>query len=206
MSLTRKSARGRIHQAALRLFAANGSGEVNVSELAQAAGMARGTVYNNIKDPEHLYDEVVMAMVEEMHVEISARMATLTDPAARIAFGLRTFIRRAHEEPDWGRFVLRFAFNDASLQTLINAPPAVDMLHGVQSGRFTITARQLNSALGLVGGAAISAIRLVVDGEKAWREASADAIELVLRAVGVATEEAKQLAQDEPASILEGQA
>jgi AcrR family transcriptional regulator len=193
MSSIRKSARGRIQQAALRLFAANGSGEVNVSELAHAAGVARGTIYNNVRDPERLYDEVVMAMVEEMHVEISARMAQLTDPAARLAFGMRTFIRRAHEEPDWGRFVLRFAFNDASLQSLINAPPAADMLHGVENGRFDISARQLNSALGLVGGAVISAIRLVVDGEKAWREASADAVELVLRAVGVPTQEARAL-------------
>jgi AcrR family transcriptional regulator len=194
MSPTRKSARGRIQQAALRLFAANGSAEVNVSELAQVAGVARGTIYNNVDDPERLYDQVVLAMVEEMHVDISARMVGLSDPAARLAFGMRTFIQRAHVEPDWGRFVLRFAFNDHSLQTLIHAPPAADLTQGMEIGRFTIAQRQLSSVLGLVGGAVISAIRLVVDGDKAWREASADAIELVLRAIGVPVDEARTLA------------
>lgn len=194
MSPIRTSARTRIHKAAIHLFAATGSAEVNVSELALAAGVARGTIYNNVDAPERLYDEVVATMVAEMHADVAARMDGLSDPAARLAFGMRAFIQRAHLEPEWGRFMLRFALNDTSLRMMINAPPAVDMAKGVKTGRFTLAPRQQSSALGLVGAAVISAIALVIDGQKGWREASADLTEMVLRALGVPSEEAKKLA------------
>ena len=41
-------AQARIYEAALRLFADNGTTHASVTELAQAAGLARGTIYNNV--------------------------------------------------------------------------------------------------------------------------------------------------------------
>jgi len=51
-------AQTRIHQAALRLFAEKGSNQITVSELAQAAGIARGTIYNNLESPDLLFQSV----------------------------------------------------------------------------------------------------------------------------------------------------
>src|SRR5262245_47243987 len=91
-------ARNRIYQAAVRLFAENGRSDVNVSDLAEAAGIARGTIYNNIRDPENLFGEVSTLLSHEMLVRTEATMSGLVDPAERIATGLRLFVRRAHEE------------------------------------------------------------------------------------------------------------
>ncbi len=38
-----------IYEAVVRLFAQRGTTHTNVSELAQAAGLARGTIYNSLR-------------------------------------------------------------------------------------------------------------------------------------------------------------
>ena len=111
ISGARPTARTRIYKAAVRLFAENGDGDVNVSDLAGAAGIARGTIYNNIKDPENLFGEVATALSHEMIVRTEATMRDVADPAERIATGLRLFLRRTHEEHDWGRFLVRFSLS-----------------------------------------------------------------------------------------------
>ena len=99
--MTRMSAgQRRIHEAALKLFAAKGTTEVSVSELAQAAGVARGTVYNNLKSPEMLFKQVATQLAEEMDARVVATYAAagITDPALKMAIGIRCYLRRAHEE------------------------------------------------------------------------------------------------------------
>jgi len=53
-------ARRRIHAAAMKLFAERGVTKVNISELAAAAGMARGTIYSHVPDVDGLFEEVAV--------------------------------------------------------------------------------------------------------------------------------------------------
>lgn len=195
----------RIHQAALRLFAATGSTQISISELAQAAGVARGTVYNNLAAPENLFEEIANQLACEMHQRVLASFAQIDDPAQRMANGARFFIRRAHEEPDWGKFLCRFAFSTASMHETLNGTLAAQMLCGMQAGRFQFRAEQLPSVLGLVGGTVLSSMLLVREGLRTWRDAGSDCAELLLRALGVAPDEARALAQTElpPLAALE---
>lgn len=185
----------RIHQAALRLFADRGAQDISVSDLAQAAGVARGTIYNNITQPEALYDEVAAGLAHEMHARVSASMIAITDPARRLSTGTRMFVRRAHEEPHWGRFIVRFGANDETLRKMMDEPPAIDIARGMTSGRFSIRASQIPAVVGLVSGAALAAMHAVLAGRQTWREGGADASELVLRALGVPSDEAREIAR-----------
>ena len=54
-------AQARIYEAAVRLFADNGTTHASVTELAQAAGLARGTIYNNVENLDALFEEVASA-------------------------------------------------------------------------------------------------------------------------------------------------
>ena len=99
---TRSAAVHKIHDAATRLFSERGARDISVSDLAEAAGVARGTIYNNIADPEALFDQVASKLLHDMHVRVGDSMRQLKDPASRIATGIRLFIRHAHEEPAWG--------------------------------------------------------------------------------------------------------
>jgi AcrR family transcriptional regulator len=190
-------AKTRIHQAALRLFAEKGSTQISVSELAQAAGIARGTIYNNLDSPDLLFQSVAARLADEMHQRVVASFGGVPDPARRLANGIRFFIRRAHQEPHWGRFVSRFAFSNQALQGLWNGPPMRDVLLGMSLGRYDFKAEQLQSVIALVAGSVLSAMFLVLEGHSAWREAGSDAAELLLRGMGIPPQEARDIAHSE---------
>ena len=176
-------AQRRIHRAALHLFADKSIGQVNVSELAKAAGVARGTVYNNLPSTEALFEEVASQLQAEMH--------------QRLANGIRFFIRRAHEEPDWGRFLVRFAFSNRALRNMWTAQPAEDLKLGIEQGRYRLRLDQMTTALTMTAGSTIASMTLVLEGHKTWRDAGSEVAELSLVALGVAPADARALATAE---------
>jgi AcrR family transcriptional regulator len=188
------AARARIYNAAMCIFARRGTTQANVSELAQAAGIARGTIYNNVSNPDSLFEQVATALGNEMHARILASFEAMDDPAHRLACGMRFFVRRAHEEPQWGWFIIRFAYTTASLQAMLSGPPARDLQDGLKKGRYRFRAQQLPSVIAFVGATTLAAMSLVLNGDKTWRQAGSDAAEFILRSIGVAPQEARALA------------
>jgi AcrR family transcriptional regulator len=187
------AAQRRIHDAALKLFAQKGATEVSVSELAQAANVARGTIYNNLEEPEHLFQQVAAQLADEMDERIATSYRGIDDPAIRTAMGIRLYVRRAHEEPHWGRFLVQFAYTNDSLRKLFTGPPMRDLQLGLKQKRFTFRPEQGLAGLGLIAGVALSAILGVLEGLRTWRDAGSDAAELALRALGVPAKEAQRI-------------
>jgi AcrR family transcriptional regulator len=165
-------ARRRIHAAAMKLFAERGVTKVNISELAVAAGMARGTIYSHVSDVDGLFEEVAAQLAREMTERVVAGFAGIDDPAQRLAIGVRQYIRRAHEEPLWGRFMSRFGLSPALTQALLASDPVTDLRSGIESGRYRI-------------------------GRGTWREIGSDTAELLLAALGVDRLEARTVARSE---------
>lgn len=184
----------KIHEAAARLFTERGARELSVSDLADAAGVARGTIYNNIPDPHALFDEVAAGLLHDMHARVSNSLRDVSDPAARLATGIRLFLRQAHEEPSWGRFVVRFGVSDDTMRRMLDQPPSVDLRSGLDSGRFRFAPTQLPSVLALIGGATLAAMQAVLSGRQTWRIAGEEVAELVLRALGLPDSTARDLA------------
>lgn len=196
-------AQRRIYDAALRLFAAKGSSDISVSELAATAGVARGTIYNNLESTEHLFEQVAAQLADEMDERIVASYADITDPAMRMAIGVRLYIRRAHEEPHWGRFLANFGMTSAGLRKIWTGPPMQDFMLGLSTNRYHFRAEQTIAALGLLGGTTLSGILLVLEGLATWRDAGSDAAELILKACGISAEEARQMATAELPPLVE---
>lgn len=187
----------RLHAAALQLFAEKGVNEITVSDLAQVAGVARGTIYNNLVSVESLFADVAKELSSEMIQRVVNSADPQLEPAQRMANGIRLYVRRAHEEPQWGRFLIRYALNTEALRDLWSGPPIQDMLTGLAQSRFSFDPSMITSVMGLLAGATLSAILLVLDGRKTWREAGSETAELVLRALGIAPAEAYSLAREE---------
>jgi len=187
----------RIHRAAFELFAQKGETQVSISELAQAAGIARGTVYNHVPSPETLFETVAARMAEEMHGRVLASFADIPDPAQRLAHGIRYFIRRAHEEPQWGRFLSRFAFSHDTLHGMLTGPTMRDVIDGLEQHRYDFQPAQLHSAIAVIAGAVLASIVVVLDGQRTWRDAGSDTAELVLRGLGVEAAAARRYATAE---------
>jgi AcrR family transcriptional regulator len=187
----------RIHDAALRLFALHGSDRVSVRDLAEAAGVARGTIYNNVGSVDTLFVEIAAQLAAEMHERIRLAFGTTEDPAQRLATGIRLLLRRAHDEPHWGRFMCRFGQTASQLREVWYGQPMKDLVAGVESGRYNIAKEQLITAAAMIGGGVLGASLLVQEGYRGWREASIDAAELILRALGISATEARALANVE---------
>lgn len=188
------AAQARIHRAALQLFAEKGATQITVSELAQAAGIARGTVYNNVPSPETLFGRVASELATEMSARVVRSFTEGEAPRQRLANGIRLFIRRAHEEPHWGRFVSRFAFSSEALQAIWSGPPMDDVMEGLAQGQYDFRPEQLQSVMAMIAGSVLASMFLVLEGHRTWRDAGSDSAELALRALGVEPEVARRVA------------
>lgn len=188
-------AQRRIHKAALRLFAEKGVMQLNISDLAEEAGVARGTIYNNVETMEQLFEQVASQLSSEMHQRIAISFASVEDPAERLSKGVRQFIRRAHDEPHWGEFLNRFAMSNASMREMFYSQVTVDLLQGLKIGRYQIRQESLASVISLIAGSTLGAMFMVREGIKTWRDAGSETVELLLRALGVPAEEALKLAR-----------
>lgn len=189
------SARAKIYEAALRLFAENGASEINVSDLAEAAGIARGTIYNNIDDPENLFSEVALSLSQEMLARTEATMSAMSDPAERLAMGVRLFVRRAHEEHNWARFIIRFSLGHAALDAMTHQAPVRDIERAIETGRFKVDAAKTAALVALLSGSTLAAMNAVISGAQTWRDAGSDTAELLLRAAGVSASEARRISR-----------
>ncbi|MCA6215982.1 TetR/AcrR family transcriptional regulator [Ideonella sp. B7] len=190
-------ARQRIHAAALKLFTERGITKVSVSDLANAAGMARGTIYSHVPDVENLFGDVAAALSREMTARVIAGFTGVSDPAQRLSIGVRQYIRRAHEDPLWGRFVSRFGFSPLVIEDVMGSQPQRDLQAGIEAGRYAIGLDQLVTAVAMLSGSTLAAMLPVLEGHVTWREAGTDVAELLLVGLGVDRAEARQLARCE---------
>lgn len=187
----------RIHQAAMRLFAADGGKNVAVSELAREAGLSRGTIYNNVDAPTALFDSVCDTVATEFRSSIAAACSEMMDPAEKISASVRLCVRRVHDDPDWGHFIARYAMMEPKLGSFWAEMPAEELRRGLASGRFTFHRTQVASITATAGGATFGAMSLVLDGRRTWREAGSDTAEIILRGIGIDKAEAREITQKE---------
>ncbi len=177
----------------MRLFAQHGSERINVRDLAEAAGVARGTIYNNVSSVDTLFEEIAGQLAGEMHERIRLAFGTTEDPAQRLATGIRLFLRHAHDDPHWGRFMCRFGQTATQLREVWFGQPMKDLIAGIDSGRYSIAKEQLPTATAMIAGSVLGACLLVQEGYRGWREAGIEAAELILRALGISAAEAQTL-------------
>jgi hypothetical protein len=115
-------------------------------------------------------------------------------PGTTDGVGVRQYIRRAHEEPRWGRFMNCFGFSNATMQALWATDPMANLQAGIESRRYLIiTATDHGSGHDRwrhAGGHAPGA-----RGHGTWRDVGSDTAELLLIALGLTREEAFALAR-----------
>jgi AcrR family transcriptional regulator len=194
----------RIRAAAVRLFTAKGGTQLTMSELANEAQVARGTLYRNIGSIDQLFDEILAEMCAELLERVSATFTEDDDPTTRVATGLRMLVRYAHQDPAIGKFIVRFTLTEEALREVLTGPPMDDLRAGFAEGRYDIDDSMIMSAASLLVGATVSAMSMVLEGHQTWREAGSRAAELVLRALGVDAAEAHQIATADLRSLPAG--
>lgn len=193
------SAQKRIHQAALKIFAEKGSAQITISTLAEVSGVARGTIYNNDINPNTLFEDIATQLTQEMNARVLKTLGTEPDSAIRISKGIRMYIRRAYEEPEWGRFICKFAFSAKSLMGLWVGEQSLlpDLQAGLEHKKYRFKEAQISAVLALISGSVLSSIFLTIEGYKSWREQGTEISELILIALGLDETEANEIANIE---------
>jgi AcrR family transcriptional regulator len=192
------AAQSQILRAALKLFGERGATQVNVKELAQAAGVARGTIYNNLDDLAGLFDAVAVQLAAQMSAQVEQAIADLDEPAQRLAMGIRLHVLYASRDPEVGRFILRFGFSAAALREIWTGQALADLREGRARGIYDFPEEQMDSVVNFISGATIGAIASALEWPERATEAGMEAAELILAALGVQRDQAKLRARAAP--------
>ena len=82
--IDKKEKRGRILDAAIRIFAQRGVKNTKIVDIAEAAGIGKGTVYEYFQSKDEIISASFRYFMEHMGEVIGRRVSTLTDPLDKL--------------------------------------------------------------------------------------------------------------------------
>lgn len=186
----RKRARTRrqLIEAGLRVLAEKGEA-LAVSDVTATAEVANGTFYNYFPDRDALLD----ALASDLVISLAAAAASEphADPAVRFAVASSRVLRRAADDPVWGRVVIRLV-NREAVHENIDQYLRADLAAGFAEGRFDTGPD--DATLDQVFGLLLMTILRIVEGQ-AKPDAVERAVERGLRALGLEAGEARVVAE-----------
>ena len=181
--------RARLTHAALKLMSERGINATSVSEIAAAAELANGTFYRYFKDKAEIVASVCRAVTLVMHNEMSDTRMSLSDGAARVAFGTYQFIEIAAAEPTWGHLLVSAFTEFQAIKEDIARYMRLDVALGITQGRFPEPLDEfvIDSHLAILRAGVIARLA------GAGRTVATRAAEYQLRILGMAPAEARQV-------------
>lgn len=189
----KKKARTRqqLLEAALRIYARKGAGELALNELAEEAGVSNGTVYNYFRTREEVLEAVGLELAVQLSRQVATVSAGISRGAERLAIGVRTFLLKAKEDPEWAGALISVVRYAEGIRAAFAAYVRADLQAGFQQGDFCY--RDEGVALMLVISATTGAMAMVVEGQEAAPHDGVVA-EMILLALGAPAPEARRIA------------
>ena len=197
----RARTRSQLVAAASSLFARQAVESVTVDDVVKEAGVAKGTFYVHFEDLHALAAAVAQDLIQSFDELLQPGRLSISDPALRIAFACSCFIDKAIIDPSWARVVARMANS---------APNGLE----VAGGRFLEDMRRFSKGLPqaiispevgleIVAGIMLHLLGAFGNGRLSRRHRN-DAIEAILRAIGVDAKQVKSVIARLPASKVGG--
>jgi AcrR family transcriptional regulator len=187
----RARVRQRILEATERLAEARGVDEMTLEDITDAADVARRTFYHYFESKHAALVPIARERARALSRRIDRVTAGIEDPAEVLAVALRHTLRRMPEDPLCAWFVFRSGLPQQRLREGIGESGYRDVIRGVESGRFSLDNR--SAAAALLSGAVIGALAGRLEGTLSDADLD-DAVEYVLRLLGVAVDEARDIA------------
>jgi AcrR family transcriptional regulator len=178
-------------EAALRIYARKGVGELALNELAAEAEVSNGTVYNYFATRDEVLSAVGVALIEDFSRMIDATMRDLVIAPQRVAAAMRMIIEHGAADRDWAAAIVRVMHFDEGMRSAGIEFLRADLEAGLEQGAFSYRDEQV--ALEMFLSVMLGALRSVVEGRAAADRASQTA-EILLRALGVPAEQAQHFA------------
>lgn len=142
-----------IIQAALATFAKKGVNNTKMIDIAKAAGVGKGTIYDYFRSKDAIFLEAFNHFNEEMKAEIGKRMFLLTDPKEKLITFIETSFEMWQQFSDFAEIMFDFwaegireRYEHIDLKRIYDdygAYLAAILKEGVQSGVF----RKMNAKM-----------------------------------------------------------
>jgi AcrR family transcriptional regulator len=157
--------RGKILDAAEELFARRGFAGVGLSEIADAVGLGKSSLFHHFPTKAQLYAAVVERILSEIEAALMRALATGGSPVERLDRWVDTIIDLLGTRPSHSRLLLRSLFEDDELsgssdeeraanETLARVVESVTRLlrEGMASGALRVASipHTLQSLIGMV--------------------------------------------------------
>ncbi|RMF18124.1 MAG: TetR/AcrR family transcriptional regulator [Candidatus Dadabacteria bacterium] len=144
MSRSKEEKRNRILQAAISVFARKGFFHAKISEIAQEAGVADGTIYLYFKNKDHLLISIFEEKMEMIIGRMRASLVGAGDPVEKLRRFMLTYAELVIEDPELshvfqvelrqsGTFMKHY--KPVKLQEFLNILAEI-VREGQQAGRF----------------------------------------------------------------------
>ncbi|MGV3573051.1 MAG: TetR/AcrR family transcriptional regulator [Ramlibacter sp.] len=186
----RERTQAQLLYAAVQVFSQRGIAAATMQEVAQAAGVTTATLYNYFGTRDELVQRLALAVAETLCRAIADSYAHVQDGAERMAIGQRRYLWLAQDYPAWALLLLDVFQAAPEVLAHIQQYPLADLRAGVKQKKFRVPSE--DAALDAINGTCVHAMRRLARGAAPPRHA-ADAAALVLRALGMAPEEAAEV-------------
>src|SRR5918995_7258892 len=134
----RARTRAQILEAGAALLAERPLEALTVDVVVEAAGVAKGTFYYHFQSLEELAAAVGEKLGESFDELLAPARLGLSDPVARICFGLTQFLEKAIAEPVWARLVVQSAQNPTEFARSVRANLKMDLIDAKAQGRLGV--------------------------------------------------------------------
>lgn len=190
----KKKARTRqmLVDAAIRIYAEKGVGELLLNELAEQAGVSNGTVYNYFKTREEVLQAVGIELANQLSHRVTAVSQGIDNGAERVAVGVRMFIQQGRQDPIWAAAVIRVFQYDRNIRSIVAENLRGDLQVGLRQGIFRFEDEAI--AMGFVASVTTGAITGILDG---FDQPNYDSViaEMLLLGLGVTPAKGHRIAQ-----------
>src|SRR5512147_1995985 len=95
-----------IMQAAIEVFGKNHFQDANISEIAQKANVAEGTIYQYFKNKEDLFFSIPIEKTKEFTRELDLHLQGITGAANKIRKFIWYYLYFFKMNPDYGRILM----------------------------------------------------------------------------------------------------
>lgn len=186
----RERTRRQLIAAAIATFSAHGVADTTMQQIAVAAGMTTGTVYNHFRTKAEIVRAVALSIAQTIRERSAPARAVLETGAEQMAAGCRRYLGLAQSSPAWALLILDVASLDPTFRKTVTGFVLTELRRGVRRKEFTVVSEA--AALDLVIGATMEGMRRIALGQANRQHAAAVAAS-ILRGLGVSPARAKRI-------------
>lgn len=178
-------------ECALSVGAVHGFGDASVAEVLAMAQCSSAEFQKHFTAPVAMWQAVADTLSNEAIAMIEATAGEFVDAAKRVACGVRLYLGEANDNPVFARFVTRSGLAVVGVTSLVHLYLPSHISCGNRTARFSDGT--LESAVDLITGTTLAAVRRIADGEAPADHPQRVAL-LILRSLGVPAPQARRLA------------